>query len=232
MINTNFGLENIWQQGDSLTRFLLIVLLLMSVSTWSIFLIKLYGLKKMLTQAILVPEFWKHQHITQANQIWSRELFFNPFKQISMLVQDLQLRLNQSCESKMFNNKDPLWNEQKIWQCLENIKNQMQSGLGVLSSIAATAPFVGLLGTVWGIYHALINIGLQGQISMAQISGPIGETLIMTALGLSVAIPAVLINNFIARKNKNMILKIQHFSNDIHLYLKANHILWASNTPN
>lgn len=232
MINTNFGLENIWQQGDSLTRFLLIVLLLMSVSTWSIFLIKLYGLKKMLTQARLVPEFWKHQHITQANQIWSRELFFNPFKQISMLVQDLQLRLNQSCESKMFNNKDPLWNEQKIWQCLENIKNQMQSGLGVLSSIAATAPFVGLLGTVWGIYHALINIGLQGQISMAQISGPIGETLIMTALGLSVAIPAVLINNFIARKNKNMILKIQHFSNDIHLYLKANHILWANNTPN
>lgn len=232
MINTNFGLENIWQQGDSLTRFLLIVLLLMSVSTWSIFLIKLYGLKKMLTQAILVPEFWKHQHITQANQIWSRELFFNPFKQISMLVQDLQLRLNQSCESKMFNNKDPLWNEQKIWQCLENIKNQMQSGLGVLSSIAATAPFVGLLGTVWGIYHALINIGLQGQISMAQISGPIGETLIMTALGLSVAIPAVLINNFIARKNKNMILKIQHFSNDIHLYLKANHLRWASNTPN
>ena len=232
MINTNFGLENIWQQGDSLTRFLLIVLLLMSVSTWSIFLIKLYGLKKMLTQAILVPEFWKHQHITQANQIWSRELFFNPFKQISMLVQDLQLRLNQSCESKMFNNKDPLWNEQKIWQCLENIKNQMQSGLGVLSSIAATAPFVGLLGTVWGIYHALINIGLQGQISMAQISGPIGETLIMTALGLSVAIPAVLINNFIARKNKNMILKIQHFSNDIHLYLKENHLRWASNTPN
>lgn len=232
MINTNFGLENIWQQGDSLTRFLLIVLLLMSVSTWSIFLIKLYGLKKMLTQARLVPEFWKHQHITQANQIWSRELFFNPFKQISMLVQDLQLRLNQSCESKMFNNKDPLWNEQKIWQCLENIKNQMQSGLGVLSSIAATAPFVGLLGTVWGIYHALINIGLQGQISIAQISGPIGETLIMTALGLSVAIPAVLINNFIARKNKNMILKIQHFSNDIHLYLKANHILSASNTPN
>lgn len=232
MINTNFGLENIWQQGDSLTRFLLIVLLLMSVSTWSIFLIKLYGLKKMLTQARLVPEFWKHQHITQANQIWSRELFFNPFKQISMLVQDLQLRLNQSCESKMFNNKDPLWNEQKIWQCLENIKNQMQSGLGVLSSIAATAPFVGLLGTVWGIYHALINIGLQGQISMAQISGPIGETLIMTALGLSVAIPAVLINNFIARKNKNMILKIQHFSNDIHLYLKANHLRWASNTPN
>ena len=222
MINTNFGLENIWQQGDSLTRFLLIALLLMSVSTWSIFLIKLYGLKKMLTQAVLVPEFWKHQHITQANQIWSRELFFNPFKQISMLVQDLQLRLNQSGESKMFNNKDPLWNEQKIWQCLENIKNQMQSGLGVLSSIAATAPFVGLLGTVWGIYHALINIGLQGQISMAQISGPIGETLIMTALGLSVAIPAVLINNFIARKNKNMILKIQHFSNDIHLYLKAN----------
>lgn len=232
MINTNFGLENIWQQGDSLTRFLLIVLLLMSVSTWSIFLIKLYGLKKMLTQAVLVPEFWKHQHITQANQIWSRELFFNPFKQISMLVQDLQLRLNQSGESKMFNNKDPLWNEQKIWQCLENIKNQMQSGLGVLSSIAATAPFVGLLGTVWGIYHALINIGLQGQISMAQISGPIGETLIMTALGLSVAIPAVLINNFIARKNKNMILKIQHFSNDIHLYLKANHLRWASNTPN
>lgn len=232
MINTNFGLENIWQQGDSLTRFLLIVLLLMSVSTWSIFLIKLYGLKKMLTQAILVPEFWKHQHITQANQIWSRELFFNPFKQISMLVQDFQLRLNQSCESKMFNNNDPLWNEQKIWQCLENIKNQMQSGLGVLSSIAATAPFVGLLGTVWGIYHALINIGLQGQISMAQISGPIGETLIMTALGLSVAIPAVLINNFIARKNKNMILKIQHFSNDIHLYQKANHILWANNTPN
>jgi biopolymer transport protein ExbB len=229
-MSNSFGLIHIWQQGDSLIRFLLLVLLFMSVSTWSIFIIKLYGLKKMQSQAKLIPEFWSNQHITHANHIWSSQLFLNPFKQLSWLAKDLQIRLNNNSEQLMFKNNDPLWDEQKIVQCLENIKNEMQSAMGVLSSIAATAPFVGLLGTVWGIYHALINIGLQGQISMAQISGPIGETLIMTALGLAVAIPAVLSNNFIARKNKNMILKIQHFSNDISLYLKEKRCEVASNT--
>ena len=229
-MSNSLGLIHIWLQGDSLIRFLLLVLLLMSVSTWSILIIKLYGLKKMQSQALLIPDFWNNKHITHANHIWSSQLFFNPFKQLGWLVQDLQLKFNNNSEQLMVKNNDPLWNEQKIMQCLENIKNEMQSAMGILSSIAATAPFVGLLGTVWGIYHALINIGLQGQMSMAQISGPIGETLIMTALGLAVAIPAVLSNNFIARKNRNMILKIQHFSNDISLYLKEKRCEVASNT--
>jgi biopolymer transport protein ExbB len=90
--------------------------------------------------------------------------------------------------------------------------------LAVLASAGSTAPFVGLFGTVWGIYHALMSIGLAGQASIDKVAGPIGEALIMTALGLAVAIPAVLGYNALVRANKAVLAKLNRFAHDLHAY--------------
>jgi biopolymer transport protein ExbB len=95
----------------------------------------------------------------------------------------------------------------------------MQAGLPVLASVGSTAPFVGLFGTVWGIYHALIAISLAGQASIDKVAGPVGEALIMTAIGLAVAVPAVLGYNVLLRRNKVVQERVAHFTHELHAYL-------------
>jgi len=109
-----------------------------------------------------------------------------------------------------------------VTRCLRNSLDdstaKLQSGLAILASAGSTAPFVGLFGTVWGIYHALMSIGLAGQASIDKVAGPIGEALIMTALGLAVAIPAVLGYNALVRGNKAVLAKLNRFAHDLHAY--------------
>jgi biopolymer transport protein ExbB len=109
-----------------------------------------------------------------------------------------------------------------VTRCLRNgiddHTSQLQNGLAILASIGSTAPFVGLFGTVWGIYHALVNIGTTGNVGIDAVAGPIGETLIMTALGLAVAIPAVLGYNALVRGNKFIIARMNRFAHDLHAY--------------
>ena len=109
-----------------------------------------------------------------------------------------------------------------VTRCLRNSVDdstaRMQAGLAILASAGSTAPFVGLFGTVWGIYHALMSIGLAGQATIDKVAGPIGEALIMTALGLAVAIPAVLGYNALVRANKGVIARLNRFAHDLHAY--------------
>jgi biopolymer transport protein ExbB len=101
---------------------------------------------------------------------------------------------------------------------LTSPRAKLQSGLAVLASVGSTAPFVGLFGTVWGIYHALMAIGVAGQATIDKVAGPIGEALIMTALGLAVAIPAVLGYNALVRGNKSVLARLNRFAHDLHAY--------------
>jgi biopolymer transport protein ExbB len=101
----------------------------------------------------------------------------------------------------------------------ETVNSKLQSGLSFLATVGSTAPFVGLFGTVWGIYHALIAIGIAGQASIDRVAGPVGEALIMTAIGLAVAVPAVLGYNWLLRRNKSVLDAIRHFTSDLHAYL-------------
>ena len=104
----------------------------------------------------------------------------------------------------------------QIQRATENVQSHLQEGLAVLATVGSTAPFVGLFGTVWGIYHALTAIGIAGQASIDKVAGPVGEALIMTAIGLAVAVPAVLGYNWLVRRNKVAMEKIRAFSADIH----------------
>ena len=110
------------------------------------------------------------------------------------------------------------WVTRTLRNTLDEFTARLQSGLAILASVGSTAPFVGLFGTVWGIYHALLAIGDAGQASIDKVAGPIGESLIMTALGLAVAIPAVLGYNALVRGNKGVLHKLNRFAHDLHAY--------------
>ena len=113
------------------------------------------------------------------------------------------------------------WVTLSIQRSLGQVQSSMQGGLAWLATTGSTAPFVGLFGTVWGIYHALVRIGVSGQASIDKVAGPVGEALIMTAIGLAVAVPAVLGYNWLVRRNKTLMESIQSFSADLHAVLLA-----------
>jgi biopolymer transport protein ExbB len=111
------------------------------------------------------------------------------------------------------------WVTMSIQRASENVQNRTQDGLAFLATVGSTAPFVGLFGTVWGIYHALTAIGIAGQASIDKVAGPVGEALIMTAIGLAVAVPAVLAYNWLVRRNKVVMERVRAFSADLHSVL-------------
>src|SRR5690242_948065 len=106
-----------------------------------------------------------------------------------------------------------------VQRAIDDIQSRLQDGLAFLATVGSTAPFVGLFGTVWGIYHALIAIGIAGQASIDKVAGPVGEALIMTAIGLGVAVPAVLLYNYLVRRNRVIIEKVRGFAGDLQTYL-------------
>jgi biopolymer transport protein ExbB len=106
-----------------------------------------------------------------------------------------------------------------IQRAIDRVQSRMQDGLAFLASVGSVAPFVGLFGTVWGIYHALTAIGVAGQASIDKVAGPVGEALIMTAIGLAVAVPAVLGYNWLVRRNKSAMEDVRSFSSDLHSVL-------------
>src|SRR5206468_5172327 len=113
------------------------------------------------------------------------------------------------------------WISMSIQRAVENVNSRLQDGLAFLATVGSTAPFVGLFGTVWGIMHALTSIGIAGQASIDKVAGPVGEALIMTAIGLAVAVPAVMGYNWLIRRNKTAMERVRAFSADVHNVLLA-----------
>ena len=113
------------------------------------------------------------------------------------------------------------WISMSVSRAVENIQSRLSDGLAFLATVGSTAPFVGLFGTVWGIYGALTQIGIAGQASIDKVAGPVGEALIMTAIGLAVAVPAVMGYNWLVRRNKSVMEKVRAFSGDLHNVLLA-----------
>jgi biopolymer transport protein ExbB len=111
------------------------------------------------------------------------------------------------------------WISMSIQRCVDRVSREMQSGLSFLATVGSVSPFVGLFGTVWGIYHALTAIGISGQASIDKVAGPVGEALIMTAIGLAVAVPAVLAYNWLVVRNKAVMDDVRSFGNDLHSVL-------------
>ena len=215
------GLSHVWTQGDFVTRTVALVLLLMSLSTWIIILWKSLDQRAQRQQAKACESFWHSADFAEGlDKLGTQD--GNPFRALATEGREAARHLLHKDGRPGTQLHDTLdvsdWVERSLRNSLDNFTVRAQSGLTVLASIASTAPFVGLFGTVWGIYHALLAIGAAGQVSIDQVAGPIGEALIMTALGLLVAIPAVLGYNILVRGNKGINHRLNRFANDLHAY--------------
>ena len=223
---TNFGMAHLWYQGDTVTHIVAIILLVMSIGSWFIIItriISLYQVKPLVKEIAL---FWKKTSWQDGLNSFSKQ-GNNPFHQLAarahVIMQERQMGANQTQSLPLANQiETDDWLSSNLKAELDLIIASLQKGLAFLASTGATAPFIGLFGTVWGIYHALMTIGSSGSASIDQVAGPIGEALVMTGLGLAVAIPAVLGYNALSKSNKDLLIPLRRFNDDLHTYLIQN----------
>ncbi|MFC7514240.1 MotA/TolQ/ExbB proton channel family protein [Herbaspirillum sp. GCM10030257] len=219
-MNNPYGIANLWQQGDSITRAVAIVLLIMSVLSWYVMALKAWSLIRLRRQATVAAEsFWHSKSLEEGMNMLAPDRNSNPFRALAEDGANAALHHEMSKEDLHGALNVSEWVTSCLRRSIENITGRLQSGLQVLASVGSTAPFVGLFGTVWGIYHALVGIGVSGQASIDRVAGPVGEALIMTAFGLIVAIPAVLGYNALTRSNKAIQSQLSNFAHDLHAYL-------------
>ncbi|MDP2404658.1 MAG: MotA/TolQ/ExbB proton channel family protein [Hydrogenophaga sp.] len=219
--NVSSGLAHVWIQGDAVTRTVALVLLVMSLATWIIILWKYLDQRAQRQQAKACEGFWHSADFAEGlDKLGAQD--GNPFRALANEGREAARHVLHKDGRPGPQLHDTLdvsdWVERCLRRSLDDATARAQSGLTVLASIASTAPFVGLFGTVWGIYHALLSIGAAGQVSIDQVAGPIGEALIMTAMGLLVAIPAVLGYNVLVRGNKGINHQLNRFAHDLHAY--------------
>ena len=206
-----YGLGDLWAKGDFVSKGLLIMLALMSIGTWYIFFVKWFEQSRMLGQANQVEKrFWSSNNLNEGIDKLAKNSVFRTLAESGV-------RASSGQGTGLVNLND--WIAMSLNRQLEEINAKLQGGISFLASVGSVAPFVGLLGTVWGIYHALIAIGLAGQASIDKVAGPVGEALIMTAIGLGVAIPGVLLYNYLVRRNKVINEKLRSFASDLQTYL-------------
>src|SRR6267154_6585313 len=217
-IENPYGLGALIQNGDIIARSILVILLIMSLLTWFIMITKFFDQRRQRKQAIEAEkEFWSSSSLTDAlNKLKGTS---NPFRALAETGKQAYEyhETNKTRLSGAIGTSE--WITESLQRTADTVTSRMQSGLPVLASVGATAPFVGLLGTVIGIYHALIAIGVAGQASIDKVAGPVGEALIMTAIGLAVAVPAVLGYNWLVRRNKAAMERVRGFGADLHAVL-------------
>lgn len=216
-MDSQFGIMNVWTQGDIVTRGVALLLLGMSLASWMVIVIKALDLirYKQLTKG--ASDFWHSEDFASALDKLGADPS-NPYRQLAIEGREATAH-HRNTKVHLHDTLDVSdWVTRCLRNSIDEFTARLQSGLAVLASVGSTAPFVGLFGTVWGIYHALLSIGLSGQSTIDKVAGPIGEALIMTALGLAVAIPAVLGYNALVRGNKYVMTKINSFAHDLHAF--------------
>jgi biopolymer transport protein ExbB len=214
VIDNPYGLEALWKQGDFVSKGTLIILVIMSMGSWYIMIVKVYEQAKLFREARNVQDqFWSAGSVQEG---MGKLKEGSPFR----FIADNGLKASTHHEGKLLEQIDlNTWITMSIQRAVDNVTSRLQDGLAFLATVGSTAPFVGLFGTVWGIYHALTAIGIAGQASIDKVAGPVGEALIMTAIGLAVAVPAVLGYNWLVRRNKVALEHLRAFGADLHMVI-------------
>jgi biopolymer transport protein ExbB len=208
-----YGIGALWNGSDIVAKSTLLILLLFSIGSWYIIIAKLFAQHKLNKQASATEKtFWDAGSVKQGLDTLEKG---TPFHFIGARV----LKATESHSGLLAHVDFNTWVVQSIHGSVDIVKSRLSDGLAFLATVGSTAPFVGLFGTVWGIYHALTAIGASGQASIDKVAGPVGEALIMTAIGLAVAVPAVLGYNLLVRRNKAAIEKVQGFGTTLHSVL-------------
>ncbi|MFA5631823.1 MAG: MotA/TolQ/ExbB proton channel family protein [Porticoccaceae bacterium] len=219
-MNNPYGIEAMLSQGDVVIKVVAVALLLMSVASWYVIVVRTWGLLRLRKPARALADFWHARSFSEGlHMIGESGDENNPYRR---LAEDGKGALDHhmACKSDLHGDL-PLaaWLTSTLRGSIDESAERLQRGLAVLASVGSTAPFIGLFGTVWGIYHALVGIGVSGQASIDKVAGPVGEALIMTAFGLVVAIPAVLGYNAVSRGNRTVMGKLNRFAHELHSYL-------------
>jgi len=206
-----YSLGHTISEGDWVSRGTLLILTLMSMGSWYILVTKLYESLQMSREAKQVSgKFFKAKSVNEAAKSLKAGTAFR-------FIADSGLEASEHHEGALTENIDHnSWVSMKVQRALDDVQSRLQDGLAFLATVGSTAPFIGLFGTVWGIYNALTAIGIAGQASIDKVAGPVGEALIMTAFGLFVAVPAVLGYNWLVRRNKVTMESVRRFGADLH----------------
>lgn len=214
-VENPYGIEALWKGSDAVAKTVLLLLLIMSVGSWYVIIVKLLEQSKIGRQAkTTTTHFWNAGSVQQGAENLEGS---SPFRFIAEAGIEATKKHDGLLQHVGFNE----WVTLSIQRAIERIQSRLQGGLAFLATVGSTAPFVGLFGTVWGIYHALTAIGVAGQASIDKVAGPVGEALIMTAIGLAVAVPAVLGYNWLVRRNKGVLDDVRAFGSDLHSVILA-----------
>ena len=213
-----YGLAAVWEQSDWVIRAVACALLLMSVACWTVIMTRALELIGHRKRAKATQQFWHYQSFDEALASLGKPGSGNLF--LNLAEQARAARQHHQTHQDDLHGQLPLgeWLDSCLRGTVEESLERLQRGLPLLASVGATAPFIGLFGTVWGIYHALVGIGVSGEVAISRVAGPVGEALIMTAFGLLVAIPAVLAFNALTRQNRLLLGRMNRFAHDLQAY--------------
>ena len=213
-VSNPYGLAALWSSGDIIARSVLVLLLIMSLASWYVMLTKLWDQRKLKQSArVAEKQFWTAPSIKDGVERLKKGDDFRA-------VAEDGLRAASHHDGRLTDRIDlNEWITMSLQRAVDGVNSRLNNGLGLLATVGSTAPFVGLFGTVWGILNALVGIGIAGQASIDKVAGPVGEALIMTALGLFVAVPAVMGYNWLLGRNKALQDALRNFASDLHAFL-------------
>jgi biopolymer transport protein ExbB len=210
-VDNPYGLQALWAQGDWVAKGTLIILVIMSLGSWYILVTKLYESIKIAGEAKNArATFFKAGSLQEGVKKLKEGSAFR-------FIAETGIDAGEHHEGALTENIDRnTWVTMSVQRSVEEVQSRLQDGLAFLGTVGSTAPFIGLFGTVWGILNALTAIGIAGQASIDKVAGPVGESLLMTAIGLAVAVPAVLGYNWLVRRNKVTLDAVRGFAADLH----------------
>ncbi len=209
-VENPYGLGALWAGSDWVAKAVLLIMAAMSMGSWYILVTKFIEQSRMLRQGKAAQDgFWQAETPRKGAEGLEAD---SPYR----FMADSALEASKKHVGMLAHIGLNEWMATSIQRAVERVQSKLQNGLAFLATVGSTAPFVGLFGTVWGIYHALTAIGIAGQASIDKVAGPVGEALIMTAIGLAVAVPAVLGYNWLVRRNKAVMEQVRAFGSDLH----------------
>ena len=212
-IENPYGFQALLRGSDLVAKITLAILAIMSMGSWYVIITKVYEQARMNKQAKAAERhFWKAPSVREGADTLKKDSAYR-------FIAETGIEASGKHEGMIGNVDLNNWITMSIQRAIDNVQSRTQDGLAFLATVGSTAPFVGLFGTVWGIVNALTAIGVAGQASIDKVAGPVGEALIMTAIGLAVAVPAVLGYNWLVRRNKAAMDRIRSFGADLHAVL-------------
>lgn len=222
-MQTDLGFAHFLTHADGVATFLLSVLVLMSIATWYLIVQKSAANWRMKRRRQdFLAMFWDAADLNAVAAYVRAKGIRDPFSHLTHHGLKAADQYRNRTGQRLIETAPPdEFLTRALRRAIEQDTARLEHGLTVLASVASSAPFVGLFGTVWGIYHALLAIGMSGQGTLDKVAGPVGEALIMTALGLAVAIPAVLAYNFFTRSNRLVLAELDGFAHDLFVFMST-----------